>query len=117
MTPILDLTNDITKKYNPATLRFPNKASTNKLKGWATVLREVARWLSDNGHIMEQQQSNILRTKAHSESSHRPVWLTDDLYINLNIPAKNVLADMQKLLKDIDHEPRNFKIVLKDKIR
>ena len=116
LVPILDLKSNTTIKHNPVALQFPDGTSTNKPKRWATVLTMVASWLSKKGHIKEQSQSNILHAEVHRKPSHRPVYLANGLYINVNLPAAVVLADMQKLLKDIDHEPHNFKIGLKDKI-
>ncbi|MCE2508851.1 MAG: hypothetical protein J4G04_06100 [Nitrosopumilaceae archaeon] len=97
-------------------MQFPDGTPTNELGRWATVLAEVASWLSKKGHIKEQSQSDTLCAKIYRKSSHRPVWLANGLYLNLNINATAVLANTQKLLKDTDYEPRNFKIVLKNKI-
>ena len=115
--PILDLKSDITDKRNPAVLQFPDGASIAELNGWSTVLAKVASWLSEKGHIREQSQSSTLRAVIHRKPSHRPVHLANGLYINLNEPAGRVLANMQKLLKDVGYEPRNFRIGLKNKIR
>ena len=110
LVPILDLKSDITNKHKPAILQFPDRTSTNDLGGWATVLAKVATWLSKKGHIKKQLQSDILCAEIHHKPSHRPVHLANGLYLNLNINATAVLANTQKLLKDIGHEPNNFKI-------
>lgn len=113
---ILDLKSGTTNKHNPDILQFPDGTSTTDTKRWATVLAKVASWLSKKGHIKEQSQSDILRAEVHRKPSHRPVHLANGLYINVNLHAAAVLADMQKLLKDIDYEPHSFRIGLKNKI-
>lgn len=101
-----------TQKYLPRTLQFPDGTSVEKLQGWATVLREVADWLHENGHITDASQSSLLNT---NDVFHQFKKLRADLYVNLNFSAKNVLLKTKALLQDISYQPGGFKLTLKPK--
>lgn len=112
-TPILGLSWNISSTHKPKTLVLPNGKPIDVKSSWSAVLREVACWLADKGHIKDKSQSELLRTEPLSRRSSQ-VQLSNRLYVNLDFVSSDILKRTQKLLTDIDYEPSNFKITLNE---
>ena len=110
IVPIRDLDPDTTEKYDPHTLLFPDGTSV-KIGRWATVLRKVADWLDKNDRIKDKSQSRLLSTRKSS----RVVNIRNNLYINVDFIAKDLLSKTKDFLKDINYQPDGFKLTLKPK--
>ena len=100
----------------PTMLLFPSGEIDNKLSSWRAVMRSVSHWLFDNNHIKDAASGRPLWSHIPSQPNGRPYShepLSDNLFVYLQCGNKDMLRYIQKLLKDINYRPYEFKIVFK----
>ncbi len=90
----------------PVTLHFPDRKSVD-FKSWAAVMRNVSQWLYENGHIRGAKQSTLL---TEIRPARRYVELANNLFINLNYTAAQMLDRIKKLIRHIGYKPDGFTI-------
>lgn len=100
----------------PTTLLFPSGEIDDKLSSWRAVMRSMSHWLFDNNHIKDAATGkplcpHIPRQPNGRPYSHEP--LSDKLFVYLHCGNKDMLSYIQKLLKDINYKPYEFKIAFK----
>ena len=114
--PIQNLDYSKIKHGKPITLHFPDATST-KFTGWSPMMRDVAKWLHDNGHLVTSKQSSLLDANVPMMPKGKPynhMRLASGLFINLQYNGKYTLQRVKKLLLDIGYKPDNFKLAFED---
>lgn len=113
--PILNL-NATYASLTPDTLLFPNGKKYDSLNNWRTVMRKIAHWLFDNQYLKNATPGRPL----YSEIPRRPdgskyvsEHLSTNLYILLQYNNKDMLRYIQKLLKNVDYKPSEFKVTFR----
>lgn len=114
--PILSLEVASHASLTPDTLLYPDGEIDDGLGNWRTVMRSVSHWLFDNNHIKDAATGkplcpHIPRQPNGRPYSHEP--LSDKLFVYLHCGNKDMLSYIQKLLKDINYKPYEFKIAFK----
>ena len=108
---VLDHANSI-----PATLLFPSGEIDDEISSWRAAMRSVSHWLFDNNHIKDAASGRPLWSHIPRRPNGRPYsheQLSDKLFVYLHYSNKDMLTHIQKLLKNINHKPYEFKIIFK----
>ena len=98
----------------PATLLLPSGEIDDKISSWRTVMRSVSHWLFDNNHIKDAASGRPLYPHIPRRPNGRPYSherLSDKLFVYLHYSNKDMLMYIQKLLKNINYKPHEFKII------
>ena len=104
----------------PRLLVFPDGATRDVSRSWATVQVATAQWLFDAGKIVELPLANKQGThlanrtprRRDGKDFHQPKKIGPDLWIDLNLGPANHLRRAQEMLKACGISPETVRLAV-----
>lgn len=116
--PILSLEVASHASSTPDTLLYPGGEIDDELGNWRTVMRKIAHWLFTNQYLEDASSGRPLL----SEPLYKPDGtkysiekISNNLYVFLHCGNIEMLNNIQKLLKNVNYKPNEFKITFKQR--